>query len=803
MSKVGGVTPALQLALCYYWPAHKYIMNKALNIFLIMLLFALNHVSAFAQPVIKKQWQADWIGESYPSVPNSFIRFRHSVEIDTQPETLIAHIAADTKYWLYINGKLVIFEGQLKRGPTPKDTYFDEVDIAPWLQAGDNTIAILLWYWGREGFCHKSSGKAGLLFEAISKDMKILSNENWKIAPHPAYLQQSAPPYPNYRLPEFNVRYDARFDDGEWFAAAFDDSKWSKASAHGAGGAAPWNALWKRPVPMWYDSGLMPYVSTGVTKDEHRQSQHYIGKLPRNLTITSYLKVDAPAGLRINMYTDNYKGGSEYNVRSEYITKGGVQEFETPGYMNGHDVIYDIPIGIKVIELKYRETRYDAKVEGSFNSNDAFLDTLWKKSLYTMNVNMRDAIQDPDRERAQWWGDVVIILGQIFYSIDFQSGTAALQKAMSNLVEWQKADSVLFSPVPAGNWDKELPGQMLASIGAYGFGRYFDYTNDSAFMRYLYPALKKYMALWQIDSNGLVVHRAGGWDWHDWGNKIDAPLLDNAWYVMALRTAIRMADMSGDNMQATFYTQQLATVEKAFQKHFWQGNAFRSKGFDNGTDDRGNGLAVAAGLVTPAQWPHLKMLFDTVFNAGPYLEKYILEAYYLMGDGPAGLARMKQRYAGMVANAATTLWEGWEVGSGTYGGGSYNHGWSGGPLTLMNEYIAGISPATPGYQRLAIYPQLSGLHQVSATAPLPQGTASVNILQDDKQLTMRIDCSSLPAEIGIPVLADKAPYKAIYINGKKMKPGSKQLPLVTRFGQMQYFRYLHQSKKIVEIKAVW
>ena len=44
-------------------------------------------------------------------------------------------------------------------------------------------------------------------------------------------------------------------------------------------------------------------------------------QLPYNLHATPYLKVDAPAGLVVDMRTDDYMGGSEYNVRGEYVTK--------------------------------------------------------------------------------------------------------------------------------------------------------------------------------------------------------------------------------------------------------------------------------------------------------------------------------------------------------------------------------------------------------------------------------------------------------------------------------------------------
>ena len=68
----------------------------------------------------------------------------------------------------------------------------------------------------------------------------------------------------------------------------------------------------------------------------------------------------------------------------------------------------------------------------------------------------------PDRERAQWWGDVVNELGEAFYSLD-QNAHLLTRKAILELMNWQRSDSTIFSPVPAGNWNQELPMQMLAS----------------------------------------------------------------------------------------------------------------------------------------------------------------------------------------------------------------------------------------------------------------------------------------------------------------------------------------------------
>ena len=262
-------------------------------------------------------------------------------------------------------------------------------------------------------------------------------------------------------------------------AGTFDDSGWTEPHEFGKPPVGPWNRLWKRPFPLWRDSGLIPYENDG-SWPEVSNGEVIRMKLPRNIAITPYMKIEAPPGLKIDIRTDNYIGGGTSNIRAEYITKEGIQVFEALAYLNGHEVHYTIPPGVKILDLRYRETRLDTDFAGSFQCDDPFLNTLWIKARNTMNINMRDAIQDPDRERSQWWGDAVIVMGEMFYSCDTAS-YGLIRKCMSNLVEWQKPDGVLYSPIP-GKWHQELPWQMLASIGRYGFWRYYQiyrrYSHD-------------------------------------------------------------------------------------------------------------------------------------------------------------------------------------------------------------------------------------------------------------------------------------------------------------------------------------
>lgn len=734
-------------------------------------------------------WEATWIGLPHAEADtNLWTAFYKTYTLKAVPETVPTKIATDSKYWLWVNGKLVVFEGQLRRGPNPHDTYFDKIDLAPYLTVGENTIALLTWYWGREGFNHKSSGQSALLFEAALNQETLRSDTSWKAIRHPAF-GHTGPPLPNYRLPEFNIHFDARRDVPHWYLGDIGDDGWRPVTAYGNPPVAPWNALVERPIPMWNDSGLvtyendfqLPQASTGDT---------VIAKLPKNITITPYLKIDAPAGMKIDIRTDNYKGGSEYNVRTEYITKEGIQEFETYGYMNGHEVRYAIPQGVRILSLKYRETRYDTERVGEFHVNDPFFNTLWEKSYNTLNVNLRDAIQDPDRERAQWWGDAVIMLGEMLYACD-NNGHLAIQKAIRNLVDWQKPNGVLYSPVPAGKWDAELPTQMLASVGKYGFWNYYRYTADTAMMHYVYPAVKRYLELWEFGDDGLLIHRPGDWDWMDWGEDIDAPLIENAWYYMALEAAIQMAELTGNQSDIADYQAAAASIRANYNRVYWNGTAYKSPLNQGVIDDRGNGLAVVAGLADSSKYKAIKRVLESEFHASPYMEKYILESFFIMGDAEAGLARMKKRYANMVQSELTTLWEGWGIGSQGYGGGSYNHGWSGGPLTLMHQYVAGIAPEQPGFETFSIRPQVGPLKEIHCVTPTVKGDITLHLKRTEDQLSLSVDIpSGTVARVGIPVLNAsmskiEVNEEVVLVNGEQ--PGNH--PSVTYLHEDGAYRY--------------
>ena len=664
---------------------------------------------------------AYWItaDDSLRNAPNTWMEFRKDFTLKKSPRKAEARIAADSKYWLWVNGTLAVFEGGLKRGPNRTDTYYDVVDLAPYLRKGQNDIRLLLCFFGRQGFSHVSSGQAGVIVDVPS--IGLVTDASWQSQKLKTYQTCDAP-YTNFRLAESNIRYDAR---EEHIVHSYKPSL-----EIGLWGEGTWGKLVERPIPQWRDYGMTTTTDYAITEDEQGNRVLSV-RLPYNMQMTPWIDVtDETGGTCIRLETDHAWGGSAECVRAEYVTQQGRQQYESLGWMNGDvlRIIYPKSARLTVHGIGYRETGYDCDFEGRFTCNDSTINRFWQKAMRTLYVNMRDNYFDcPDRERAQWWGDATILMGQSFYQLSPRANLL-VRKAIRELVDWQKEDGTLLSPIPAGNWDQELPAQSLTSISTYGFWYYYMNTGDKETMAYVYPAMRRYLALWTLDDDGLTNERQGGWPWGDWGTDVDMRLILAAWHYLALQSAINVAELTGHDADIADYERQMRSIHTAFN-HCWNGYAYRHPSYQGATDDRVQALAVVSGLADSKKYDRIFEVLKAQEYASPYMEKYVYEALMRMGHADYALERFKKRFGPMIADTQhTTLYEGWQEGG--YGGGSTNHAWSGGMLTDICEQILGIRPAVAGWKEVIIRPMVSPITDAAITIPTVNGTLSYSFKDD-------------------------------------------------------------------------
>jgi hypothetical protein len=791
-------------------------------------------------------WTANWIWQSVDGPYNTWISFRKTVTLSAKPTTAITQIAAENMYWLYVNGQLVVKEGGLNCRPDLTNTYYDEIDIANYLQSGSNTIAVLAWYkGGNNGYTQRMVAKGGLLFESTltgATPAKIISDNTWKMKINPAFIRGSflylynrtgsitynnttfgGDPCPNvvksgyyktagsqspyilcasegqtytlsgtcdvaygaennqlkpagdWKWVAWPIGYDARNEMVNWYQSSFDDSAWTAATTKGVPPVAPWNDLKPRTIPMWKDYGLTVYQNQASLPTSVTTNTTITGIVGNNLQGSQYLKVNAPAGVKIKMYMNSY-----YFV--EYYTKAGIQEFDSMVWTNAsnstdegantHWAKYEfsnVTGTVQILDLKFHQTSYDTNIVGTFTSSDSNLNTLWTKCKNTSFVCMRDTFFDcPNRERGQWWGDVSEQILYSFYLYDSNSNLLA-KKGFREFMNCQKADGSLYTTAPGNVFC--LPDQNMTAV--ISLWDYYLYTGDGALLTELYPNVKKYITyLASIrNADGMILQQTSNgwlmWNWIDWGGNMDlqdgsANTVVNAMFIKLLDAVKNMANVTGNTGDLSYYQGLQDPVKNQFNNYFWKSASsayvFHKKGSTQSTciDDRSGAWAALAGMVDSTRRTGVLNTIAARNDCSPYQERYVEDALFGLGADQQALTRMRSRFASMISSGAATLWEEFPASN------SNNHAWSAGPLYLLDAYMLGIKPTGAGYSQFAFLPQLGDVTSVSATVPSVKGNILASITKNSSQYTQNLTApANTTAVVGIPVNAFSAQGKQI------------------------------------------
>lgn len=693
----------------------------------------------------KTDWNgAKWIWASTTSV-NSYVAFRKTFSLDKVPAEAVANIAAESKYYLWMNEELAVFDGASKRGATPYDGFYEQVDLADYLKQGENTLVILVSYNGRGGNSSVDPGKAGLLFEMQAGDVTVVSDSSFKANRLRAYRNQGllGADWPNYSqssmLAEWNVYYDARESVGDYTASDFDDSSWEGATVVCEAGAQPFNDTYLSVIPLMMFDKEYTFLESEYIGQKLTQDTIITIDLPENMQFSPYFELTAESsGLRFTYYTNTLTSQGIDSFRDDYVTAGGAQTYESLPWRSGSQLIIQAPAGITFTKIGYRRSGYDSERSGSFVTENEDVNTLWEKAVNTLLICMRDTYMDcPERERSPYIGDAANQIGETFYSLD-ENSWAMTKKTILNIIGWTKTDNCipLRSPSLATNENPVQTLNFLVSVYEYLL-----YTGDEATVRLFYPVAVNYLKLWELNDDGSIVYRNGTFMWVDWGDGADAEVLQNCWYYYALSSTQKLAKALGISSDEAFFTERIQKVAAGFAKFKKQG------GYSSGTayDDRANAMAVVSGLADEDMYDEILNVLTTTYGASPYMEKFVEEALCLMGEYDACLTRMLTRYQPMIDDKDSTLWELWEKDAGTI-----NHGWTGGSLTVLSKYFGGISPESAGYGSYSI--RLTDVFSsLSMSVVTPEGTLSYSIKRaEDGTVTISVEAIDAEGSLYIP-----------------------------------------------------
>lgn len=705
----------------------------------------------------KTDFTGYWIWTQY-SPEDTYVAARKTFTAETAQKAT-AYISAESKYFLWVNGVLTVYDGSTKRGPTPYDSYFDTVEID--VAAGENTLSFLIPYNGRSGDSSIDGAQAlgegdtqgGLLFEMKVGDKVVKSDSTWKVKQLTEYKNKRSlgAQYPAYEQPsmiaERNVYYDAR-ERIDFTAKTFDDSAWDNATPIAKVGALPFGDMYASIIPLMHFDKTLTSFKEGVGS-ANASAAGYIGKtldkntkiefvLPKNMQYSAYFKVTAPAGKKITYYSPHIPDGTQA-FKDTYITADGTQSFESYPWRSGSNLVIEAEAGVKFEDIGYRASGYPVEREGAFESSDAELNKLWTMCANTVEICMRDTYMDcPDRERGPYMGDATNEMDIADYAFG-TSSHALTKKMILSAVAWTGKDSLIPSRAPS-NKPHEIPAQSLAfSTAAYN---YFLHTGDKETANAYYTALIDYLKVWKMKDNGMPENRAGEWMWTDWGTGADVELLQVLWYYYSLQTAEKFASGLNKTSDKAFLNERMTSIANNFDKLYKKADGYRS---GDRPDERAGALAVITGLAKKSDYPMVKKLIEEVKGASPYMERFVLDGLCVMGEYETALNRIKARYGAMINSGDTTVWEKFARNEGTV-----NHGWSGGPLLTMSKSFAGIAPSSVGWESFEIKPE-NLFDSMSVKTGTVKGEISVAYKKEAEQTTFTVKIPSGNCTLKIPV----------------------------------------------------
>ena len=516
-------------------------------------------------------------------------------------------------------------------------------------------------------------------------------------------------------------------------------------------GAKPKKIQTITPVPIGAtnntikDYGLKSYTRTSKLLP-HKEDQPWklVCAIPYNCQFQPWIEARAEGGKEIRLNSTNPL--VLYLTPTETVTTiEGSHSYEAKNWVSGEGAVYTIPAGVTVTAVKYRETGYNTKLEGSFQSDDEDLNVLWKKAARTAYLCMRDHFYDcPDRERVGFWGDGTPELDTCFYAFDSNSH--------------QLCKELVLRPLQP----KFYPGQHLEFLGEYGIWYYYLHTGDLASIKSVYSQTKEFL---------FKTYKTGDKNtWFDWGvDSKDTTVLETCFLYSDLGALRKLAIETGHNEDLGEIDARREAIRSTFDSRYWKSGWYQSSDVTK-PDDRANAMAVNSGLAGPEKWSAIygNVLSKTT-NASCFFDRWVFEALCKMGLEEKALARMTSRYKTMIPAPFTTLWEHYDRWWASWlnafdDASSLNHGWNP-PVINLSQDIVGVRPIEPGWNAFEVLPKEASLTSIKARVPTVKGPVQVELHKSATEYSINV---SVPANsravVGIPKRSFQA-LDSVSVNG--------------------------------------
>ena len=724
-----------------------------------------------AQPKIQKNWRAVWITANDPRLKDYGVyEFRKSFTLDSVPAQFQVQVSADNRYKLYVNGQ------QVSVGPSLGDKdhwFYQTVDLAPALKAGENELLATVWNEGDFRATHQFSVQTGFILNGVSDVEKVANtNTTWQCRKLPAYSPIAE---------QTHVLGFFAATPGESVDTRIAPTPWEKAKGlavgmpSGAPNMSPWTLV---PSPI-AEPEMTPQRIATVRRTEgsslsnplnpsepFRTSPHSRISIlfDQQQLVNAYLRLsfsegkDATLVLRYaeSLYDEkNEKGnrdeieGKHFIGRIDSIIAGGEPfvweslQWRTFRYLQLDIETREQPLVLN--DISCVTAVYPFQKSSTAECSDPEVGRILEVGWRTAERCAMETYMDcPYYEQLQYVGDTRI---QAVISY-FNARDDRMARKAIELINWSRnADGITQGRYPSTEYNYITPFS-LAWIGMiYDFYRY---RKDDDFVRRQLNGMRNVMQFFEMyqKADGRL-ESLPYWHFTDWALeggrnwRQGAAVLDKKGYsavadlqwLQAVQFAAELEGALGEPYLAERYTKTAASLREAIRTNYFDAKRglFADNGDKKSFSQQANTLAILTGVVEGEEAKDVaeKMMNteEKIVKASIYFLYYVHQALTKVGKGDEYLSRLGIWRKNLELGLTT-----WAEESTVENCRSDCHAWGSSPNIEYYRTVLGIDSDAPGFTKVRIEPHLGTLTQASGTMPHPQGdiTASYKLLKKGK-----------------------------------------------------------------------
>ena len=754
---------------------------------LFLALSTFTYAASEVNPELQqKRWRAYWIAAPGAS-PQGYgvYHFRKQLHLAEKPGHYRVHVSADNRYQLFVNGTMVSL------GPAQSDLLhwnYETVDIAPWLQSGDNTIAATVWNYGTDGPLAQISLRTAFILQGDTKEeAAVNTNPSWQVIEDKG-CQALKPTVLGYFVAPYGEVIDMTKAEKGWQLNGYDATGWKPAEPLMAGSPKGFMAtdgtgwmLVPSPLPQM-ERSLQRLSAVRKAEGVRVTKAFLLGKAPITIpphtravilfdngqNTNAYVHLDFSKGKQATMaltYAESLydkktmekgdrnavEGKVIFGVKDSIIAAGDEQasyaslNWKTFRYLQLSVETQEEPLVLNDLYGIYTGFPFQRRV--TFASSDPALAKMFDIGWRTARLCAMETYMDcPYYERLQYLGDTRLQMLVSYYN----TGNDTLaRKAICDIDNSRLAEGVTEGRYPARGTNVISPFSLMW-IGM--LHDYYMYRPDSAFVSQHLPGMRQVLSFFiQHTGKDGSLKDLPYWNFMDWVErqrqwKMGVPpkgkdgcsaILD----LLLLRAYQWATDLEahlGNQGMADGYRQRADMLANTIQRKYWDTNKQCYADVSNKKcfSQHAQALAILCGLVKGKQAEQLAecMLRDsTMAEASIYFKYYVNRALAKAGLGGAYLDGLGIWNDYMKLGMTT-----WGEDSKLMNTRSDCHAWSASPNIELLRTVLGIDTDAPGFAKVHIEPHLGRLTQASGSVPHPLGMIRVAYQKKGKEWSIRI-----------------------------------------------------------------